>query len=274
MGKTLFVRAKAAQQASGELAQAELTLGDWSPFHARSRRPTLFAPEEIEYVAGVAHGVILAVYKITGESGEPWQPIPDADNPERWRVRFSGVRVLRHLEGTPSPVVWSRGQGTPVKVADSSLLTAGDVPTEPIDTPRGPARRAVLDRVVVTRGPEGDVVVDAPPGTTVTVRTASTEPKTALPAQSSDPGTGRYYTRDSLIEQVVAAVLDTMDDEMLQKGGLSMCEPAGGTGAFLGEAITQIAQRYGADAPEIVVTAPLVIKLTERVRARLEEGAA
>ncbi|MGV9884484.1 N-6 DNA methylase [Streptomyces sp. NPDC003006] len=274
MPKALFVSAKAAQQARGERAQDELILGEWSPFHARSRRPTLFDPDEVEYVVGVAQGVILAVHKVVADAeGKPWRAVTDSGDPDRWRVRFSGVRTLRHLEGTPSPVRWGRGQGTPVKVADASLLTDGDAAVERIDGPSGTARRAVLDQVVVTSGPDGEVTVDAPPGTTVTVRTAATTSAPPSPSRATK-ASGRYYTPQLLVEQTVAAVLDAMGDEVLLQGGVSLCDPALGSGAFLGEAIKQLEQRYRelGEAPEIVVTGPLVAKITERIRDRLEEA--
>ncbi|MFE9404772.1 hypothetical protein ACFYNY_23890 [Streptomyces sp. NPDC006530] len=279
MAKALFVSAKAAQQARGERAQDALILGEWSPFHARSRRPTLFDPDEVEYVVGVAQGVILAVHEVVADAeGKSWRAVTDLGDPDRWRVRFSGVRTLRHLEGTPSPVTWGRGQGTPVKVADSSLLTDGDATVERIDGHSGTVRRAVLDQVVVTTGPDGEVTVDAPAGTTVTVRTAAAASAPPSPSRTAK-ASGRCYTPQLLVEQTVTAVLEAMGDGV--QGSVSVCEPALGSGAFLNEAINQLAQTYLAqryresgEAPEIVMSGPLIVKITDRIRERLEEAVA
>jgi len=275
--KTLFVIAKAAQQAMGESVQAELILGNWSPFHARALRPSLFDPDEIEYVVGVAQGVILAVYEVAaGPDGTPWHSIVDPDNPDRWRVRFHGVRTLRHLEGTPSPVVWSRGQGTPVRVADSSLLTDGDAPAEQIESASGPARRAVLGQVVVTAAPDGTVTVDAPAGTVVTVRTAAAA--TAMgPLDVQDakgPDSGAYYTPRALVEQTVAAVFDALGANALQRGDVSITDPSLGTGAFLNAAMALAKEYATPDAPKVPMTGPLVLKIIECLRERLEGTAA
>ncbi|MEU0941021.1 N-6 DNA methylase [Nocardia grenadensis] len=251
--KTLFANAKSAENAVGETERGRLILGDWSPFHARSLKPTTFDPDEIQYVAGVAKGKILAVYAVApDENGNAWQRIPEPDRPEKWRVRFHGVRTLRHLEGTPSPVTWGRGQGTPVRVAESGLLTEGDAAKEPVESSDRPAQRAVLGHVTVTADTQGHhVTVDAPAGTTLTIRTTPTRASidteqiptiTAAPTGKPPGPYSGYYTPRRLVEETVKVMLDSLGEAALQ-GELHIGDPATGSGNFLIEAMRQLARR-------------------------------
>ena len=150
-----------------------VVLGDWSPFQARSLTPTLFDPDEIEYVVGVAGGVIQAVYQVEPDAqGNRYYKVVTETKSSRYRIQFNGVPVMAHLNGTASPVTWSQGQGTPVKAVDASVLFSNEVVPEAVPTAEGLVQRAVFGDVIVTCR-KGSIVVDAPPGTTVTVRTTA-----------------------------------------------------------------------------------------------------
>nr|WP_258404863.1 hypothetical protein [Streptomyces sp. F12] len=148
----------------GTSSEADVVLGDWSPWSGGSTSKMLFDPDEIAVVVACRRGQAMAVYDVVpNEQGRRWDWV---GNGPRRRIVFHGQPSRRYdaTRSAPAPT-WRRGEGTPVKLLDLDVLLEGTA------QPDNSARHVVLGEAVVRSDGDRRLTVSVPPGYSVTVHT-------------------------------------------------------------------------------------------------------
>jgi hypothetical protein len=149
----------------GTSTEADVVLGEWSPWVGRSTTVRHFDPDRIAVIIACRRGETMAVYEV--------QPDDDGrryhwtgDEP-RQRLVFHGrpsTRYAAHLTA-PAPT-WKAGEGTPLKLLTLDDLLEGEQPAghdEPAQ------RQAVVGQAVITLNGTQNLTVSIPPHYSVTI---------------------------------------------------------------------------------------------------------
>ncbi|MFI6530715.1 hypothetical protein [Streptomyces uncialis] len=258
----LFTNSKHARGAEPE-ELARKVLGAWLAGRGDGLKSTNFDPARVAVVVGTAFGKVIGVYDtVTDDSGgRHWSYVEDTLVAGRQRVRFHGQpsEEFAHLVGQPSPVTWARGERNPVKTLALKRLRELYAEVETVPTGEAPALRARVGDAVLTVEADGSVIVDVPPGTPVTVRSATPQPATAS-----------HHTPSSLARAVVENVLAPSEEALLKGGELTNCDPAVGTGGFLTASYARIAELSGENHSSFLAEVKLALG---RMRAQSQADA-
>jgi hypothetical protein len=149
---------------NGTGSEADVVLGNWSPWHGGSTSKKHFDPDDIAVVVACRRGQVMAVYDVLpDDDNRRWHWVGDGPRP---RIAFHGHPSRRYdaTRSAPAPT-WKQGEGTPVKVLGLDVLLEGEA------QPDTSARHVVLGEAVVSSDGERRLTVSVPPGYSVTVHT-------------------------------------------------------------------------------------------------------
>ncbi|MFD9038784.1 hypothetical protein [Streptomyces bottropensis] len=150
---------------AGTSTEADVVLGEWSPWVGRSTTKRHFDPDRIAVIIACRRGETMAVYEIHPDGdGERYHWTGDEP---RKRLVFHGrpsSRYAAHLNA-PAPT-WKAGEGTPLKLLALGDLLQGEQP-QGHDEPA--QRQAVVGQAVITLSGTQNLTVSIPPHYRVTI---------------------------------------------------------------------------------------------------------
>lgn len=154
---------------AGRSAEADVVLGEWSPWVGRSTTIRHFDPDHIAVVIACRRGETMAVYDVLPDAdGHSWHWVGDG---ARQRIRFHGHPSSRYGAQLQAPApTWKVGEGVPVKVLDLHSLVQDAATADRADVvPEH--RHAVVGQAVIALADGGQLTVSVPPEYSVTVTT-------------------------------------------------------------------------------------------------------
>lgn len=154
---------------AGRTAEADVVLGDWSPWVGRSTNVRHFDPDRIAVVIACRRGETMAVYDVLPDAdGHTWHWVGDG---ARQRIRFHGQPSARYAAQLQAPApAWKVGEGVPVKVLDLHDLVQGPETADRADV-APEQRHAVVGQAVIALSDGDQLTVSVPPEYSVTVTT-------------------------------------------------------------------------------------------------------
>ncbi|WP_019061512.1 hypothetical protein [Streptomyces prunicolor] len=150
---------------AGMSTEADVVLGDWSPWVGRSTTIRHFDPDRIAVIIACRRGETKAVYEIVPD-GRGQRYHWTGDGPRR-RLVFHGRPSARYAAqlGAPAPT-WTQGEGTPLKLLALDDLLQGEQPEGQDESEQ---RQAVVGQAVITLSGTQNLTVSIPPHYSVTI---------------------------------------------------------------------------------------------------------
>jgi hypothetical protein len=136
---------------AGKKDAAEVTRGEWAQIKEADLQT------HADAILGIYRDKVVTAFDIVGwERGEDKRVVFTVQASQQWL----------NLIGTPNPgKPWVQGQGRPIQVLPTEILTKGTIPVE--NVPAG--RRAVVGGYVLTTHEDGSALLQVPDGGSVTV---------------------------------------------------------------------------------------------------------